>query len=429
MSKTKDTTPIKSRDNSAPAPVFAAALDILSRWRQGAAMNSLDFPPGCRRLLTDLFAHLFRRLAVIDWMIDQRLNNRKIKPRLRDIIRLGLCSALFQDGLHEGVAVDMCVRLAKKKGGPQVGGLVNAILREALRQGLPPSGMPGLPVHVSLNLSPALHAAWSRWMSPEQLTEMCHWIDQPAPLVVRARTACPDPLPPDFHGILTPLQSPEWARDHRLWTCDAPGAFFSHPLFRQGAFYVQDPSTLLAPSFLEMKSGGVIGDFCAAPGGKTLLLAERLPAGARLLAADRSWKRMDKLTMNLSGTSAEIHLLVADAAALPLPLDSMDAALLDVPCSNTGVIRRRPDARWRFSQAGLSDIVELQKNILTGAARHVKPGGQLVYSTCSIEPDENTRQIHAFLTANPTWSLVQEQQLFPAENWDGAYAASLTRHA
>lgn len=390
-------------------------------------MNSIAFPPESRRLLTDLFAHVFRRLAVIDWMIDQRLNNRKIKPRLRDIIRLGLCSALFQNGLHEGIVVDICVRLAKKKGGPRVGGLVNAILREALRQGLPSSNTPDLPGNVLLNLSPELHAAWSQWMSPAQLHEICHWIDQPAPLVVRARTACPQMLPPDFESILTPLQSPEWARGQRLWTCENPGALFSHDLFRQGAFYVQDPSTLLAPSFLEVKSGARLGDFCAAPGGKTLLLAERLPADAQLLAIDRSWKRMDKLAMNLSGTAANVHLLAADATALPLPLDSMDAVLLDVPCSNTGVIRRRPDARWRFSKAGLTDIVGLQKQILESAATHVKPGGQLVYSTCSIEPVENQDQIKAFLSANPSWSMIRDQQLFPSEHWDGAYAAALIR--
>lgn len=393
-------------------------------------MNSIAFPSQYRRLLTDLFAHLFRRLAVIDWMIDQRLSRRKIKAKLRDILRLGLCSALFQDGLHEGVVVDICVRLAKKKGGPRVGGLVNAVLREALRQGIPSSDTADLPEYVQLNLSPELYTQWTAWMSAEQLAEICHWIDQPAPLVVRARIACPETLPADLGDILTPVQAPEWAQGQRLWTCKNPGRLFSHDLLKQGSFYIQDISTLLAPSFVTIKPGASIGDFCAAPGGKTILLAERLPANACLIAADRSLKRMNTLENNLSSLNADtIHLLVADATALPMPENSMDAVLLDVPCSNTGVIRRRPDARWRFSETALADVVALQRRILERVAPHVKPGGQLVYSTCSIEPAENTLQIQAFLAAHPNWSLVKEQQLVPSKDWDGAYAAALLRDA
>lgn len=393
-------------------------------------MNSIAFPPHSRRLLTDLFAHLFRRLAVIDWMINQRLSERKIKPRLRDIIRLGLCSALFQDGLHEGIVVDICVRLAKKKGGARLGGLVNAILREALRQGIPSADTPGLPAHVRLNLSPDLYAAWNKWMSPEQITTVCHWIDQPAPLMVRGRNTCPEILPPDLQEILVPLPPPDWVQEQRMWICENPSALFSHELFNRGAFYIQDPSTLLAPSFVDIKPGAIIGDFCAAPGGKTLLLAERLPTNARLLAVDRSWKRMARLEENTASfTAANIHLLAGDATALPLPEDSMNAVLLDVPCTNTGVIRRRPDARWRFSEHASADIVNVQKRILDSAAGHVKAGGQLVYSTCSIEPVENNLQIQAFLTTHPNWSLSQDRQLFPAEHWDGAYAAALIRNA
>ena len=253
---------------------------------------------------------------------------------------------------------------------------------------------------------------------------------KPAPLVVRARAACPETLPEDVDTMLTPLQPPDWAANQRLWTCQNPRALFNHTLFQGGAFYVQDPSTLLAPSFVKISPGSLVGDFCAAPGGKTLLLAERLPPDACLLATDRSWKRMDKLERNLSSVPSDnIQVFAADATALPLPEKSMDAVLLDVPCSNTGVIRRRPDARWRFSNPALADVARLQRRILDHVATRIKPGGQLVYSTCSIEPAENARQIEAFLTDNPDWSLAKDRQLFPSEHWDGAYAAALIRNA
>ena len=145
-----------------------------------------------------------------------------------------------------------------------------------------------------------------------------------------------------------------------------------------------------------------------------------------LLCADRSEARLQRVRENLTGF-ASITYAVADAATPPFPPASFDAVLLDVPCSNTGVIRRRPDVRWRFTRASLRELLELQAAILHGAAALVRPGGRLVYSTCSIEPEENAGQVRRFLAQHAEFAIAAERQLPPTETHDGAYAALLVR--
>jgi len=205
---------------------FSAGLKALTEWRRGTPLGSIPLPADSRRLLTDLLTTLFRRLAVLDWMIDQRLKRGKIKPKMRDLLRLGLCSSLYHDGIHEGVAVDSCVRLAKRISGHRMGGMINGIMREALRQGPPDKETPGLSAHILLNLSPELYAAWKHWMDNEQMETICQWIDRPAPLTVRARKGCPDPLPPEFADILIPIPAPALGRRPQVMELPAASQFF-----------------------------------------------------------------------------------------------------------------------------------------------------------------------------------------------------------
>ena len=165
-------------------------------------------------------------------------------------------------------------------------------------------------------------------------------------------------------------------------------------------------------------------DLCAAPGGKSLLLIERMVPGATLTAADRSARRQEQTRENFRCRGLEFPVVVAEPRELA---GSFDLVLADVPCSNTGVFRRRPDALWRFREEELDEITALQYGILEDAALRVAPGGQLVYSTCSIEPEENSRQIERFTAAHPEFEPVGGGQLLPSTEHDGAYAFLLLR--
>ena len=176
---------------------------------------------------------------------------------------------------------------------------------------------------------------------------------------------------------------------------------------------------------LDSRPSGAILDLCAAPGGKTIMLAEIAAPGAKITAADRSKKRVSTLNVNLRRAGVKAKTLVADAREIPLPPQSFDFILADVPCSNTGVIRRRPDVPWRFSKTRISELAVLQHAILKSAVALLRPGGILLYSTCSLEFEENMGRVQLILSECPGLSLLRERTLLPTTTHDGAFSAVL----
>ena len=197
----------------------------------------------------------------------------------------------------------------------------------------------------------------------------------------------------------------------------------------RGIAYVQDPATMLAPKLLDPKPGQRVLDACAAPGGKSALLAELMNNEGELIATDRSEKRCETLRENLQ----RLGVTIADVASANWGSDSpelepFDAILLDVPCSNTGVLRRRVDVRWRLYEGFTDHLCKQQLAILESCAPLLKPGGNLVYSTCSIEPEENSDLVAGFLAAHPEYKLDSSAEALPhRDSTDGAYAARITR--
>jgi 16S rRNA (cytosine967-C5)-methyltransferase len=171
--------------------------------------------------------------------------------------------------------------------------------------------------------------------------------------------------------------------------------------FRQGLFFVQDPAATLVTQYAAIPESATVADLCAAPGGKSLELTRE---ARRVIAADRSFERLQKLRENASRLDAPgIHPLVSDARHPALK--PVDAVLVDAPCTGTGTFRRHPDARWRLRISDLAVMAALQRSILHAAAQIVRPGGLLIYSTCSLEPEENDAQVEAFLAENSDWRL------------------------
>lgn len=200
--------------------------------------------------------------------------------------------------------------------------------------------------------------------------------------------------------------------------------------FREGLLTVQGESALRAAELLEARAGERILELCSAPGGKTAVLAA---SGAEIIACDDDDGRCSRLRETLTRLvpDARVEVRIQDGAG-DLPTESFDAALVDVPCSNTGVLASRADARWRFSTTSQAELAVLQARLLVEAARCVRTGGRLVYSTCSIEPEENQRRVRAFLTEHPEFSLEAEIDALPEPRGahgpiDGGYAARLRR--
>lgn len=318
----------------------------------------------------------------------------------------------------------MCVAFTKRRFHPREGGFANAVLRNLT--GETPNVYFDLIEREAkelekLNLGKSLYKSWAKRFDSDELKKMSDILQQQAGLTVRERIfpTAPNDVPNYFQQFALDEFAP-----FSLYHCLRPSEFFQSKSFHNHSFYVQDPSTLKAPLLLDPKPGETVADLCCAPGGKSLVMAELMRNKGRLVCSDRSEKRLDRVRENLRDFSfAEI--VCADATKPFLFKEQLDAVLLDVPCSNTGVIRRRPDVRYRYSAKSVQEIVALQRAILENACGLVKPGGRLVYSTCSIEPEENQNQIKQFLASYPSFKLVEDHLMLPNETRDGGYAALL----
>ncbi len=365
-----------------------------------------------RRTLTDLLFTLYRRRRACDGFLALHAA-RPPAPEVRRALNAALIQVWFQSGIRPESAVNVAVDFIRRNHGRSAGGFANALLRRAVREGFPEpeSWFP-----------PEVAARWKRRFDAAEYARLeALWL-RPAPLVWRRL----DPAePPEEEGRRLEL---DWLGEWQFFTSERPAGEWleaNRSRLEAGKVYLQDPATALAPSLAPLAGGERVLDLCAAPGGKTLLLAGGLSGGA-LTACDRSAERMRRLAENLERCGVTARLVVADGRRLPFdPAERFDLILADVPCSNSGVFRRRPDALWRFSAPGLGEAVALERALLDAAARRLAPGGRLIYSSCSLEPEENALQVQTWLAEHPEFGLAAERQLLPGQEHDGAYAAVL----
>lgn len=381
---------------------------------------------------TDKLAHrlmltIERRLATLEWLIDSRSKGH-VKQRARRVLWWALAEILHMSGVPAPVVVDAATDFVKKHHSASEAGFVNAFLRSLLRD-MDANGADSLiakaPPFVRFNLPIQLWKRWTAHFGVPETEHLANLLMGHAQTYLRHRLWPVDTEPLTDGLIKSP--APDWAPDAELYT-PAPSikSLDSIMTSAQGRFYIQDPATLLAPALLAPKPGEEVADLCCAPGGKAGILAEMMQGQGRLLCADANPARLPRTKLNL----APFNNIVFDcinAATDSFNHACFDAILLDVPCSNTGVIRRKPDVRWSFSDAKLNELTTLQKAILNNAAKALRPGGRLVYSTCSIEPEENTAQIRNFLEDNPDFTLSSSRLIMPSTDNDGAFAALLLK--
>ncbi len=369
-----------------------------------------------RGLLQAILFGVMRNRRLLDHWIG-KLREGKVDAETRDVLRVGLCQILLL-GLPDHAAVNETVEAGKAS----VRGLVNAVLRRAIlsRKRLMEE-VSDLPPPVAHSHPDWLFNRWKGAFGKRNALELMEWNNRPADTFFRINplVATPDDLPgkpldeaPGFYQLQGPL----------------PGA-----LLASGAVYIQDPATRHCVELLAPLEGERVLDACAAPGGKAFLIAAAQGSAENLFCTDSNEKRLPRLQENLMRLHAGMSLVAAHDWTREAPAEWIgyfDAILLDVPCSNTGVIRRRVDVRWRLQAPDIARIAATQRKILENALPCLKPGGRLVYSTCSIEAEENRGQIDAFLADHPELELHSIREALPfRDHTDGAFAARIQRRA
>ncbi len=407
------------------------AQDLLERFADAYQLKPID-----RGLAKELLFGILRHLYFLDQIINELRKDGSLKLSALCILRLGLYQ-IFKTNIADYAAVNETVDLAHK----HERGLVNAILRNAIRQREDLlKKTETWPLDDQYSHPQFLIDRWTTDHGAEAAVAMCQWNNQPPPVYARIHNQAA------YQDRLNRVQSPtqqgtvDDSTGYSLEPSEPrpePVAGFpdfvklpSGPLpgewIESGTIYIQDPSTSLACGLLAPQPGEAILDACAAPGGKTAILATMVPETTTIFATDSNPSRIRQMQENFARLKIgnvdvrEIDWIRPNSQQLK-DLPKFDAILLDVPCSNTGVMRRRVDVRWRLQPGDFAQVAGLQMKILKNAFRQLKPGGRIIYSTCSIDPLENRQ-----LIAASGLKIEEIRESLPwRDGFDGAFAACL----
>ena len=393
-----------------------AALDTLTRCRRdsawsGAALDSAIKKYGLDRrdaaFASRLVLSVLENALYCDFLIDS-FSAAKLEPQVRDILRLGVVQLLFMDRVPDSAAVNESVALCRQKGRQRAAGLVNAVLRRiaAQRHELPEIPGKGSAAYLAARYS---HPLWLAELLTARrgydFTEAFFAANnQTAPLSIQVNTL--KVTSSDYRRALEraelPFEAPPEPEDCLLLR---GGAAQELPGFQEGLFYVQDRAARLAVDFAEPKPGMRVLDACACPGGKSFAAAMHMKNSGRILACDIHEKKLGLLESGAARLGIDIiQTRAMDARTFaPELAEAFDLVLADVPCSGLGVIRKKPEIRYKAREA-LSALPEIQRAILENVSRYVAPGGVLLYATCTVLEEENEAVVCGFLEEHRDFS-------------------------
>ena len=383
-----------------------AAAFVVARWIATHGHLSEMLPDGPdRAFVQDLAYTTVRRFRVLRSILG-KLVTKWPKGEMEALLLVGGAQILYMPDVPDFAAVNETVMAAKCCPNKSIAKVVNGVLRNLIRRRDEfESYLKSAPLAERESFPNGIVNRWIERYGEADAEKLCKWHNQPSETWLAYRPGAPEPFV-------------RLERGRKV--SDVEG-------YAEGAFVVQDPATAGAIELLDVRPGMKVLDFCAAPGGKSIQCAWRLgnPGnGARLVSQEVNQARRRRLVENLKRVGLDWVEAVAKAGDGEL----FDRVLADVPCSNTGVLRRRPDARWNWTKEHLAELVKLQSEILVKAAAHVAPGGIIVYSTCSNEHEENEGQVESFLAANPGFEEVKRMVSVPFESGrDGAFACALRR--
>ena len=360
------------------AQVLSAAerkfVDDALEAQRGAALSRRD-----RALLTTLVYGATRWRRELDWLIDRCAE--RVHPEIRQHLRVALFQIRHLDKIPRHAAVNEAVELAKGVSRKSAG-FVNAVLRKAADLELPDA------IGVRTSHPDWLIERWRKRFSPMELAAILEADNAILPVTIRLKDGA---------------------------AMSVEGDPVADPRFAEGLFTVQDETSMKVAPLLHPKPSERVLDLCAAPGGKTTHLAELMGGKGRVVAVDLP----DRIGLVAESAKrlglANVECVGGDGATVAF-LEPFDAILVDAPCSNTGVLARRPDVRWRLREKDIAGAAAIQRRLLANAARLLARGGRIVYSTCSLEPEENRVDL-------PGFRVVQEELTLPTERFSGGYQA------
>nr|WP_276203322.1 16S rRNA (cytosine(967)-C(5))-methyltransferase RsmB [Cohnella thermotolerans] len=406
-----------------PAGPREVALRVLERVeRQGAysglelnrMLTEAELSRPDAALATEIVYGTIQRLNTIDFVLAPRVKGwpNKVEPWVRSLLRLSYYQLRWLDRVPAHAVTDEAVRIAKRRGHAGIAGLVNGVLRGLLREGVAPTLPAGLDEAVRI----ALEHSHPRWLVERFIAAygeaaaeaICAAGNEPPRASARV-----NPLRAERGELLKAMAAEGIdARPSELApagiVATRAGSLAATPWFREGRITVQDESSMLVAAVAAPEPGMRVLDCCAAPGGKSTHLAELMGDRGEVIANDIHPHKEALIAQQAERLGLTcIRTTVGDAAELAakLPAASMDVVLLDAPCSGFGVIRRKPEIKWNKTAEDVASLADLQRRLLAQAGQLVRPGGTLVYSTCTIAPEENEEAVRGFLREHPDFFL------------------------
>ena len=413
------------------------AAGIIARWYESG-----DFPDRMmtevkddRAFIMELVYGVVRRKLTLEYIL-QKFVNRRPEDFILAAMQIGVYQLCFMDHVEEFAAINESVGAVKEsrhKDALRASGMVNAVLRnvqeekEAILKNLARQSD-----EIRTSHPEQLVCRWQKQYGERDTRQLCEWNNVPPETILRVESTKVTPSnfmkELELAGINATLHPYKCLETFVTLPRGVPVP--KVPGYLEGWFTVQDPATSASVELLDPEPGESVLDACASPGGKTTMIAGMMEGEGELVAMDVHADRLDILLDTVKRTGWDfIEIVKGDATkGFPNIEKKFDAVLVDVPCMNTGVLRRRADARWRFTRDRIEMLKKTQWQILTAMSKCVKPGGRIVYSTCSLEPEENEELVGRWVREHNHFRLAKAKRLFPPKSGtDGAYAALLRR--
>lgn len=388
--------------------------------------NRLDFShadelePRERSQVRDYVQNILRRRSYIDFLVGEFSNVpvEDMKPELKNILRLAFYEKVYMEQIPDHATINEAVEIAKRTLGSKSGDLVNAILRNLQRdfESLPRPSFPDRRKLIAVTYS---HPEWlvDRWVrrfGEREAFQLMMANNRRPEYTVRVNTLRTKPANFELRMQKAGVEftASDWLPGYYKVSSLQP--LLQKGFFEKGLCQVQDVAAGMAPTILDPQPGETIYDLCAAPGTKSIMIADMMGGEGDILAVDIDANRLQKLAESALAYNAE-NIRIRRGDLLDLNLKVTDGVLLDAPCTGTGVLCKRADLRWRRTPEELAAIVKVQAQLLEEAANMVRKGGRLVYSTCSLEPEENMEQVRNFLAAYDNFELEDLSEYLPEE--------------
>ncbi|MBQ1802145.1 MAG: 16S rRNA (cytosine(967)-C(5))-methyltransferase RsmB [Lachnobacterium sp.] len=397
-----------------------------------------------RAFITRITEGTLENLIKIDYIINQfsKVKAKKMKPLIRTLLRMSVYQLLYMDAVPDSAVCNEAVKIAKKRKFKQLSGFVNGVLRNIARNKdeikYPDENKePVKYLSVCYSMPEWIVKEWIDAYGREKTKDILYNLNTQKPLTIRTNLnkTTPQKLKEELEKAnikVTPIKPNEENKNLGDYAFEIENFNYLNSIeaFKEGKFYVQDLSSMMVAEYAMPQKNDYVIDVCAAPGGKSLHIAEMLDGTGMVEARDLTEYKVGLIEENIKRHKAtNVKAIQWDATVLDEnAIDKADVLICDLPCSGLGVLAKKPDIRYRMSLEQQKELSQLQKEILSKVVNYVKPGKTMIYSTCTINPDENEKNVQWILDNYPQMKLVEMKQIFPSERWhDGFFIAKFNR--